>query len=155
MTDKSELAELLKNIPYAERVVLIPQCLRSNNCKAPRKKYGLLDCQNCRQIRDDNIECPIAMMIHAALETGYKNVYIFTGGSGIVPFFKENGLPAAVLGIACEMEIREGIEKMTEVGVPSQVVCLMEDGCAETHLFDKQEDFEQQWLNVLTEFPPE
>ena len=154
MIDNNELKDILSAIPYSERVVLLPQCLRSNQCKASRKKYGVLVCEECRQCRDDGIECPVPDMISSALEIGYKDVHIFTGGSGIVPFFKEHGLPEAVIAVACEMEIREGIEKMKEIGVPSQVVCLLEDGCAETHFVEDDSDLIARWKKFLTMYPP-
>lgn len=144
-----------RSIPYAERVILLPQCLRSNRCRASRKKYGILVCEECRQKRDDGNECPIPDMVSVAEEIGYKEAYIFTGGSGIVPFFKERGIPEGVVAVACEMEIREGIEKMRELGVPCQVICLLHDGCAETHFLDSDSNLKEEWRELLTQYPPE
>lgn len=148
-----DLAERLKNIPYSERIVLLPQCLRSNQCKAPKKEFGIVECQKCYQKRDDGLNCPIPTMISLAYDIGYTNVYIFTGGTGIFNFFTQNNPPKAVLGIACEPEIKEGLEKMNQMGVISQVEYLLEDGCAETTLF-KNKDFEEDWKLILTRFPP-
>ena len=153
-TSSNELSVLLSNIPYSERIVLLPQCLRSNQCKAPRKKFGILECQKCCQKRDDGLECPIPLMVSTAYEIGYGGVYIFTGGSGIVPFFKNRGLPKAVLGVACEIEIRQGKEKMAQIGIPSQIEYLLKDGCAETIFFKDLSDFEKEWIAILTKFPP-
>lgn len=150
--NKKKLSHILSNVPYSERIILLPQCLRSNQCKAPRKKFGILECQECFQKRDDHEKCPIPIMVSIAREIGYLDVYIFSGGSGIVPLLEEKGLPKAVLGIACKSEIREGKEKMDNLGIPTQTKCLLEDGCAETILFE--ENLEKEWIKVLTEFPP-
>ena len=154
-TQNSRLGRKLAEVPYSGRLVLLPQCLRSNQCKAPRGKFGLLECQRCRQKREDGLECPIPDMIEIAYEIGYGGVYVFTGGSGIVPFLKERGLPGAVLGVACELEIREGKEKMDELGIPSQIEYLLETGCAETILFSNPDDIKMKWKQVLTKFPPD
>lgn len=144
----------LRDIPYLERIVLIPQCLRSNQCKAPKKEFGILDCQECRQKREDGLECPIPTMISTALNIGYGAVYIFTGGSGIVPFFKKRGLPKAVLGIACELEIRDGKEKIKQLGIAVQIESLLRDGCAETAIFRNPDNFKKEWVDMLIKFPP-
>jgi len=154
-TQDSGLRRKLAEVPYSERLVLLPQCLRSNQCKAPRKKFGLLECQGCRQKRDDGLECPIPTMIEIAYEIGYGGVYVFAGGSGIVSFLEERGLPRAVLGVACEPEIREGKEKMDELGILSQVEHLVKAGCAETILFSNSDDIKMKWKQVLTKFPPD
>ena len=154
MEDNEGLAEKLENIPYSKRIVLLPQCLRSNQCKAPRKKFGILECQECYQKRDDGLECPLPTMVSIAYKIGYNGVYIFTGGSGIAPFLKKKGLPKAVLGVACESEIIEGREKMNQIGIHSQIEYLLRDGCSETNLFKNPENFEEEWRQILTKFPP-
>lgn len=154
-TQNSRLGRKLAEVPYSERLVLLPQCLRSNQCKAPRGKFGLLECQGCRQKREDGLECPIPTMVEIAYEIGYGGVYVFTGGSGIVSFLKEIGLPGAVLGVACEPEIIEGRKKMDELGIPNQVEYLVEAGCAETILFRDPNNFKIEWLQILTKFSPD
>ena len=81
-----ELSEELRKIPQLERTILLPQCLRSNQCKAVKKKHGLIECQECYQEREDGTKCPIPTMVKMAHEAGYKKIYIFTGGSGIALF---------------------------------------------------------------------
>lgn len=123
-------------------------------CRAPRAKYGILKCQECRQLRDDGTVCPIPDMVSVAMEVGYRDIHIFTGGSGIVPFFKEHGIPEAVLAVACEIEIREGVEQMDRIGVPCQVIHLLQDGCAETRFVKEDEDPSDCWKKILTRYPP-
>lgn len=152
--NEQELQKTLSAIPYSRRTVLLPQCLRSNTCKAPRAKYGILECQECRQLRNDGTVCPIPDMVSIAKEVGYRDIFIFTGGSGIVPFFKEHGIPEAVIAVACEIEIREGVKQMDSIGVPCQIIYLLQDGCAETWFVKEGEDPAECWRKILTRYPP-
>jgi len=154
-TQNSRLGRKLAEVPYSERLVLLPQCLRSNQCKAPRGKFGLLECQGCRQKREDGLECPIPTMREMAYEIGYGGVYVFTGGSGIVSFLEERGLPKAVLGVACEPEIIEGRKKMDELEIPSQIEYLVKAGCAETAFLKNSDNLKTEWFQILTKFSPD
>ncbi len=151
---ETDAQKILSKIPYSDRVVLLPQCLRSNLCRAPRGKYGVIKCEACGQRREDGLTCPIPPMKCVAEEIGYRGVYILTGGRGVVSLMKEVGLPKAVFAIACHPEIEEGVAKMDELGIPYQVEYLIEDGCAETKFLEDQEDLEKEWRRILTKFPP-
>lgn len=146
--------EIFSKIPYSARVVLLPQCLRSNLCKAPRRKYGVIQCEACGQNREDGLPCPIPKMVSIAKEIGYGDVYILTGGRGIDSLLKEEGLPEAVLATACRPEVEEGKEVMDKLGIPYQVEYLIEDGCAETRFLKDQDDLENEWRKILTKFSP-
>lgn len=144
-------AKDLTGIPYAKRMILLPRCLSSNLCTAPRKMFGEVECQRCGAIREDGSPCPIKRMIEIAEEIGYGDIRLFAGGSGIIRFMKVNGFPKGLLAVACEPEIREGKEKVDEKNIPLQVAYLTKDGCAETDFTDG--DVESEWRRVLTEQP--
>gem|GEM_PF-5944836 len=105
-------------------------------------------------MRDDGYLCPIPDMASIARDIGYRDTYIFTGGSGIARFLQENGVPRAVLAVACDIELKEGKEMMGALGIPSQIEHLVKDGCSETLFFKEHADFREEWLRVLTRYPP-
>ena len=144
----------LEDIPYSDRIVLLPQCLRSNNCYARKEKYGLIDCTGCQEERDDGSTCQITEMSSIAFEVGYRDVLIFAGGSGIIKYLSENGMPRGILAVACALELREGLEKTKHLGIPTQIENLVTEGCSETILFKNQEDFKNEWRRMLTKYPP-
>jgi hypothetical protein len=144
----------LEDVPYSERIVLLPQCLRSNNCTAKRKEYGIIHCEDCKQERDDGLECQISEMTSIALDIGYRNVLLFAGASGIINYLSKNGIPNGVLAVACPLELKEGLEKTKHLGIPTQIEGLIEEGCAETTLFNNQDNFKNEWIRILTKYPP-
>lgn len=164
--DIDSLADQLSRIDYSERVVLLPQCLRSSRCTAPRADYGRVECQSCYVHRDSEMQnCYIPTLIAMARQIGYKEVHVFTGGRAILPFFMSQGMfPKAVLAVACEDEVKEGLEKLARlkeesgISLPAQVVPLLssrdERFCSESLLFRDPENLEYEWRRMLTQYPP-
>ncbi len=110
--------------PIKERIVLVPQCLRESDCKAPLGEYGYV-CQHC------NPECQVNQISKAADRLGYKGVYILPGGSmaqKIIDFSK----PHAILGIACEKEALLGGLLLKKLGIIGRGILLFRDGCVNT-----------------------
>lgn len=144
----------LREIPYSERAVLLPQCLRSNHCRAPTQKHGIIHCERCGQKRDDGIECPVPAMIKIAEDIGYRKVFVLLGGSGIESYFREKERPAAVLGVACTREVELAMPLMKSLGIVSQAKYLKHDGCSETMPFNQPSDWRREWTEFLTRRPP-
>lgn len=135
--DEKELFELYvktKNIasrqkfaatPYSDRVLLLPQCLRSPDCEADLTEHGY-ECQGCGR-------CDIKRVIGEAKKLGYKHVYILPGGSIVTRIFAKEK-PKACLGVACLKELMLGSFVCEKIGVIAQGVALLRDGCVNTRV---------------------
>ena len=111
------------SIPYSERLVILPQCLRSKDCPAELGKYGY-ECQGCRR-------CEITTIIQEAKELGYKGTFILPGGSMAQNILFELK-PKASIGVACAKELVLGSYLCEKVGIIGQGVILLKDGCVNT-----------------------
>ncbi len=110
-------------VPPAKRFVFIPHCLRHiKACKAQAGEEGY-KCLKCGA-------CKINEIMKACESRGMP-AYIVGGGSQLVNIVKKYN-PAAVLGIACFAEVRMGLDKMMELGIPAQAVMLSTCGCVNT-----------------------
>ena len=113
-------------IPFSERIILLPQCLRKiEKCKA--KEVGnRYECQKCGA-------CKIARIIQKAKNLGYKGVYILKGGSAVSMIIEQTS-PKAVLGAACYYEGLIGMTECENRRIPVQFVPLTKEGCVNTDL---------------------
>jgi hypothetical protein len=109
--------------PYNERVLLLPQCLRSPDCPAELGKYGY-ECQQCGR-------CNIAKIIQITKKLGYKGTFILPGGSLAKKILLELK-PKASMGVACSKELVLGSFLCEKMGVIGQGVGLVRDGCINT-----------------------
>ncbi len=109
--------------PYSERILLLPQCLRSKDCPAELKEHGY-ECQGCGR-------CNIKDVIDQTKRLGYKHVYILPGGSIVKKIFDKEK-PKACLGVACLKELMLGSFICEKLGVIGQGVALLRDGCVNT-----------------------
>ena len=109
--------------PYSERIMLLPQCLRSRECPAELGEYGY-ECQECGK-------CKLKKVIHMAKTLGYKDVFILPGGS-IAKKIILKAKPKACLGVACFKELVLGSFLCEKLGVIAQGVALLRDGCINT-----------------------
>lgn len=119
-----ENQEEFQKTPPEERIVLVPQCLRKSDCKAPLGEHGYV-CQHC------NPECQVHQITSAAKKLNYKGVYILPGGSmaqKIIDFSQ----PHAILGIACEKEALLGGLLLKKLGLVGRGILLFRDGCVNT-----------------------
>lgn len=110
--------------PLEERIVLVPQCLRKTDCKAPLGEHGYV-CQHC------NPDCQVNQITKAAKNLGYKGVYILPGGT-MVQKIIDFSQPHAILGIACEKEALLGGLLLQKLGVVGRAILLLRDGCVNT-----------------------
>ena len=121
----------LRNVPFAQRVLLLPYCLRpSQDCPGKMTKQGL-DCTGCTRV-----ECAIYQLRTAAVEAGYEGICVAPGGRLAARFVTEHQ-PAGVVAIACHKELEEAMEAADQVewanGQPAAaLVPLLQDGCVDT-----------------------
>jgi len=125
------LQELMSIAPY-ERILLLPHCLRqSSSCRASYNQEGL-QCAAC------NTECVVNILRGAALEAGYKGVCVAPGGHLALKYVQEKK-PRAIVAVACEKELREGVEGVKDLAelieLPVIVIIpLVKDGCIDTEV---------------------
>lgn len=123
---ESKNRSLIKNFastPYNERILLLPQCLRSKDCPAELGDYGY-ECQECGR-------CSIPKIIHLTKDLGYKGTFILPGGSIAKKILLEMK-PKATLGVACFKELVIGSYLCEKLGIIGQGVVLIKDGCINT-----------------------
>ena len=127
MTNEEELT----GIPAPQRILLLPHCLRrAATCEAAYNSQGLV-CRHC------NPDCPVSQLTDAAERLGYGGVCVAPGGRLALSFVKATK-PKAVVAVACEKELEEGIlgiqNSVSEIGrLPLVVVIpLTRDGCIDT-----------------------
>lgn len=110
-------------IPYSERSLFLPQCLRNaDKCTAKMDGVGYI-CKHCGA-------CSISNIKQFAEELGYE-VYVVPGGSMVLKIIA-NTKPKAVVGVACDFELGEAFEKLASLNIWYQGVPLLKDGCKNT-----------------------
>jgi hypothetical protein len=122
-TKNTVYSEEFAATPYRERILLLPQCLRSRECPAKLGEYGY-ECQECGK-------CNIKEVIHMAKALGYKGAFILPGGSIVAKILAE-ARPKACLGVACLKELVLASFACEKIGIIGQGVALLRDGCVET-----------------------
>ncbi len=95
--------EMMRSIPFEERVLLLPHCMRpSEQCRAKFKKTGLDCLTDCRN------DCQISTLRKLAEQCGYKGVCVAAGGSMALKYIKQLE-PRGVVAVACDKELEEGV----------------------------------------------
>jgi len=113
-----------KQVPYTERMLLLPHCLRNaKECNAKYSDDGL-DCLKCNK-------CELPKIMKLAENLGYKKVACVPGGSMVEKLVLKYK-PKAVVGVGCSAELNLGMDKMSELSIPCQSVLLLKDGCKDT-----------------------
>ena len=113
-------------IPFEQRIIILPQCLRnSKECQAEEQSY-LYICKRCGK-------CKINEIIKKAEELGYGKVFIVKGGKAVSDILKKEK-PGAVIGVACYFEGSLGMMECKKCKVTSEFVVLNKEGCADTDL---------------------
>ena len=59
-------------------------------------------------------------------------MFFISPGSSLVKRMVKKYRPAAVIGIGCAVEVKEGTAMMDARGIPVQAVSLSRDGCVDT-----------------------
>ncbi len=114
-----------------ERVLLMPQCVRSIDCPAKLSSLEGIKCIECGR-------CEIAKLSAICKELGIR-LYISPGGTFTKRILLYNrGRVKAVVGVACYPNLYEGMLNIKLAGIPAQGVPLKTTGCVNTTV-DTQE----------------
>jgi phosphohistidine swiveling domain-containing protein len=132
--EPTRTAERLARIPPAQRILLLPHCLRdSQRCQATYGQDGL-ECRACKPT------CPINCLRRAAEEAGYGGVCVAPGGSLAVEYVRKHR-PRAIVAVACQKELDMGLEEVAKLGQDlsgdtpvTMVIPLIKDGCVDTQV---------------------
>ena len=111
-------------VPFQDRVIILPQCLRALECPAKFSSVEGARCVGCGK-------CKIKEINEKAKELGYKGVYIAPGG-GFVKRILKKVVPKAVIGLGCPYEVNWGLLEVSSKGIPCQGVILLKSGCVTT-----------------------
>jgi len=126
-----------KGVPFKERILFLPHCLRSTeHCKGKYGDEGLV-CAGCGN-------CKIFTISKMAKALGYEGVFVTPGGSMVAKIIKKYR-PKAVLGVACTDELTLAADKLRENGgMAAQGVMLMRSGCKDTDV-----NIEEVWEKLV------
>ncbi len=113
----------LSKIPFEDRILLLPQCLRKRDCPAILDSIQGFQCKNCGK-------CGIGELIKFCDEKNIK-VFIIPGGSFVKKIIKLTR-PKAIIGVGCHIELREASLVLEFLKVPVRGINLEKDGCVET-----------------------
>jgi len=113
--------EAFSQIPPKHKIVFLPQCLRSTDCKASVTKQGFV-CNGCNKN-----DCKVYKIKNKAESKGYR-VFVTPGGSMVAKIVKKYK-PKAILGVACMKEI---VMAMESIPLPGQAIKLTKNGCIST-----------------------
>lgn len=113
----------LSIIPFEDRVLLLPQCLRKRDCPAILDSMKGFQCKNCGG-------CGVGDLISFCSERNIK-VFIIPGGSFVKKVIKLTR-PKAIIGVGCHIELREASLVLDYLGIPGRGINLEKDGCVET-----------------------
>ncbi|MGC9515851.1 DUF116 domain-containing protein, partial [Methanocrinis sp.] len=91
-------AEKFEAVPKDERAIFLPQCLRNVDCPAKLTPEGLR-CVNCGR-------CEIGPAKIFAESLGYR--FFVAPGSSVIKRMIKKYHPRAIVGVGCDMEIKEG-----------------------------------------------
>lgn len=109
--------------PYAKRLLLMPQCLKSaQHCAAECDSYGLL-CKHCGR-------CVIDSLSRRAEQLGYT--VLIAEGSPVVMSLIQSGQIEAVVGVSCLPVLEKVFPYMEAGAVPGVAIPLLYDGCKDT-----------------------
>jgi len=116
-------AGLLATVPYARRLLLLPQCLRSQkNCRGEIDAYGLL-CAGCGA-------CPIDALKTEAEALGY--VVLVAEGVPVVMSLIESRQLEAVVGASCLEALEKVFPLIAAAAIPGIAIPLLRNGCKNT-----------------------
>ncbi len=106
-----------------ERVLLLPQCIRSTDCPAKLNSLDGIHCTGCGK-------CEIAELSAICKDLGIR-LYISPGGTFTGRILMRSR-PKAVVGVACYPNLHEGMLNTKRMGIPAQGVPLTTYGCVNT-----------------------
>jgi len=121
----------------SERFIFMPQCVRSTECPAKLTPEGI-KCVGCGR-------CRVGEAKKYAEEMGYR--FFIVPGSSFIKRIMKKYRPRAIVGVGCQMEIKEGLDLCHSYDIPALGVPLTQSGCVSTTLdweqfYDKLADKE-------------
>lgn len=114
--------ERFSKLAMEDRMVFLPQCLRSMDCPSNLSIEGLV-CKRC-------MRCEIGRSIDELESHGCK-VSIVPGSTFVMRLVKKYR-PKGIVGVGCIMEVKEGLEMTDRMDLPAMGVVTTKDGCVET-----------------------
>ncbi|MDM7935515.1 MAG: DUF116 domain-containing protein [Methanothrix sp.] len=112
------------SIPYDQRFIFMPQCIRSTECPAKLTPEGIR-CTGCGR-------CGASEAKRYAEGLGYR--FFIVPGSSFIKRIIRKYQPRAIVGVGCSMEIKEGLALCHRYAIPAQGVPLTSSGCVATTL---------------------
>lgn len=112
-----------------ERILVVPQCLRSVKCPARLDSSVGVTCKGCGM-------CVIKELKVEADRLGY-GFYVVPGGSFVERIVKAIR-PKAALGVACYKDLNMGMHELSKAECLVLGVPLIKDGCVETNVNTKE-----------------
>jgi len=106
-----------------ERLLVMPQCLRSGDCKATLHPALGYQCRRCGK-------CPLGELSKLADAQGFR-FFIVPGDRYAKRLIRDFAADAAI-GVACPCELSEALIAGMRMGVAAMGVTLSRDGCFET-----------------------
>jgi uncharacterized protein len=110
--------------PRDQRFIFMPQCVRSTECPAKLTPEGI-KCKDCGR-------CNVGEAKRVAEGLGYK--FFIVPGSSFIKRIIKKYKPGAVVGVGCQMELKEGLDLCHSHAIPAQGVPLSRAGCVATTL---------------------
>ena len=117
-----------KFLQTKKRALMLPHCSRKymdSRCRATfDASVPTYVCAHCSE------DCTVNQADRAAKQKGY-DVYVLPGGS-CVPKILKNHRYEGLVGVACGEEAKLSVDLLSSLGVSSQAVPLIKNGCANT-----------------------
>ncbi len=111
--------------PFNRRLLLLPQCLKSNGfCQGTFDELGLL-CAGCKG-------CIINDVLDEAEKLGYTT--LVAEGTTVAIGLVEEGSIDAVIGVSCMPVLQRSFDQVSRAAVPVIGLPLMYDGCTNTNV---------------------
>ncbi|MFQ5815945.1 MAG: DUF116 domain-containing protein [Candidatus Hydrothermarchaeaceae archaeon] len=110
-------------VPPADRIVVVPQCLRDLKCPARLDPTSGIKCRECGK-------CVVKDLKEEGERLGYK-VFVVPGGRFVQRIVKTMH-PKAALGVACHKDLNLAMHEIASANIIVQGVPLLRDGCMNT-----------------------
>ena len=111
-------------IPHDRRFIFIPQCVRSIDCPAKLTPEGI-KCIGCGR-------CNVGEATKFAEGLGYR--FFVVSGSSFIKRIIKKYRPEAIIGVGCQLEIKEGLDLCHSHDIPAIGIPLSRAGCVSTTL---------------------
>lgn len=111
-------------IPHDCRFIFLPQCVRSVDCPAKLTPEGI-NCVGCGH-------CNVGDAKKFAEGLGYR--FFVVSGSSFIKRIIKKYRPEAIIGVGCQLEIKEGLDLCHSYDIPAIGIPLSRAGCVSTTL---------------------